>query len=72
MPDIIINGKRYKHRPYNIYLCRFCDHSKFPYGKPIDPIIDHDAVNLGKEWMCGECVREQKTIRDLFKMNKRL
>jgi hypothetical protein len=72
MPDIIKNGKRYKHRPYNIYLCTYCQKDKYPYGKPIDPITDLDAVDMGKDWMCRECVREQKTIRDLFKMNKRL
>jgi hypothetical protein len=57
-------------RPYNIYLCRFCDHSKYPNGKAFSLSEDHDAVGEGTIWMCGDCVREQKDIRNLYEMNK--
>jgi hypothetical protein len=43
MPDIITDGKRFKHRPYNIWLYFACDKQRYPYGKPIDPITDMDA-----------------------------
>jgi hypothetical protein len=74
MPYIIKNGKRI-FRPYNIFLCKSCtDNGKYPHGKPFDIASDTDAVDLGKEWMCGECVRErvteQKTVRGLYEMNR--
>jgi hypothetical protein len=59
-----------KKRPYNIYLCRYCDHNRYPCGKPIDPITDHDAIKTKNGWMCGDCVREQKTTSGLYRMNK--
>jgi hypothetical protein len=61
-------------RPADIFLCPTCtEGGKYPDGKPFSPATDLDAEGRGLSWTCGECVRaerEQKTIRDLFKMNK--
>jgi hypothetical protein len=76
MPYIIKKDGKRIFRPADIFLCPTCtDNGKYPDGKPFSPATDLDAVGKGLSWTCGECIRaerEQKTIRDLFMMNKGL
>ena len=40
-----------------INRCHYCDHDKYPDGKPIDPTTDHNAKQAEKEdWKCSVCV----------------
>ena len=46
--------------------CHYCDHDKYPNGKPIDPTTDIHAKQTERgDWKCGVC-----TIMDLIEMNK--
>ena len=54
MIDLANNRQRYK-----INICHYCDHDKYPDGKPIDPITDHSAKQTEKgDWKCGGRVDE--------------
>jgi hypothetical protein len=71
MTDILIDltssgkGKRYK-----VNVCHYCNHDKFPNGKPIDPTSDKHAQKTAKgDWKCGACVYEG--TKKLLEMNRR-
>jgi hypothetical protein len=56
--DIIdlTNGKSQR---YKINICHFCDHDKYPTGKPIDPTTDiHAQQTVKGGWKCGVCSAE--------------
>jgi hypothetical protein len=67
MTDLTSNRKRYK-----INLCHYCEHDKYPDGKPIDPTTDHHARQMeDKSWKCGVCVAEENAkLLSLFGIYK--
>jgi hypothetical protein len=54
---------------YVINRCHYCNHDKYPNGKPIDPTTDHNAKQTEKgDWKCGVCVAEETTkLLSLFR-----
>jgi hypothetical protein len=57
--DILIDLTSRPRRRYNINLCHYCDHDKFPHGKPIDPTSDKEARQMKDgSWKCGICIGE--------------
>jgi hypothetical protein len=66
--DIMIDLTSHPRKRYNTGVCHFCDHSRYPDGKVIDPTTDKNAHMTSKgDWMCGTCSLER-----LYKMNKLL
>jgi hypothetical protein len=57
--DIMIDLTSRPHRRYEINRCFYCDHKKFPHGKPIDPTTDiHAKPTERGDWKCGTCIGE--------------
>jgi hypothetical protein len=59
-----------RKRPYGVFICHFCDKDKHPSGKPFES-TDPDAVIKGLVGKCGDCVRAERDIENLYRMNKR-
>jgi hypothetical protein len=61
MTDILIDlTDRVKPKRYEVHRCHYCDHDKFPEGKPIDPTTDKQARQTDKgDWICGYCITER-------------
>jgi hypothetical protein len=57
-----------KIKRYKINVCKFCDHDKYPAGKPID-ISDKNAQQTPNGWKCGTCVNED--AKEMLKLNRR-
>lgn len=58
--NIMIDLTSHPHKRYKINLCHYCDHDKYPYGKPIDPTTDKHAKQTEKgDWMGSGCVSER-------------
>ena len=57
---------------YEIHRCFYCDHDKFPHGKPIDPTTDRYAKQMEDgSFKCGTCIGEDvKKSLSLFGGNK--
>ena len=66
--DIMIDLTSRPRRRYQINRCHYCDHERFPDGKPIDPTTDKHARQMeDKSWKCGICIGgENKKMLSLF------
>jgi hypothetical protein len=60
MADTLIDiTEKGKPRRYQINRCHYCNHDKYPHGKPIDPTTDQYAKKMEDgSWKCGICVGE--------------
>jgi hypothetical protein len=47
-------------RRYTVHRCHYCDSSRYPSGKIIDPTTDKQARQTDKgDWICGYCITER-------------
>jgi hypothetical protein len=67
MAILIDYTKTRKGKRYNIEVCHYCNHDKYPHGKPIDSTTDLHARKTDKgNWKCGTCVAEES--KDLLRL----
>jgi uncharacterized protein YbaR (Trm112 family) len=59
-------------RRYKTGICHYCDHSKYPNGKIIDPTTDRNAIQMKNgSWKCGVCVLDNmKKLTSLLNRQK--
>jgi hypothetical protein len=43
---------------HKINICYYCNHDKYPDGKPIDPSDKYARHTDRGDWKCGHCVNE--------------
>jgi hypothetical protein len=68
--NIMIDLTGRKPKRYKINVCHYCNHDKYPNGKPIDPTTDHNAINTARgDWKCGTCV--SMDAEEMLKLNNR-
>jgi hypothetical protein len=57
--NIMIDLTSHPHKRYNVNICHYCNHDKYPNGKVIDPTADHNAKQMKDgSFKCGVCVTE--------------
>ena len=67
MTDILIDLTQRPRKRYQIQRCFYCDHSKFPSGRPIMPDDKNAQVQPDGSHKCGICVGEDaKKLLSLF------
>jgi hypothetical protein len=57
MTEILIDLT--KKRRYKVNRCHYCDETKHPGGKIIDPSDKYARHTDKGEWKCGICVNEE-------------
>jgi hypothetical protein len=68
---IFVDRTSGKTKRYKTGICHYCDHSKYPNGKIIDPSTDKNARRTNKgDFMCGVCALEINQ-RIVESMNRR-
>jgi hypothetical protein len=59
MADIMIDLTSRPRKRYTVHRCFYCDNSKFPHGRVIDPTTDiYAKIMEDGSHKCGVCVGE--------------
>jgi hypothetical protein len=67
MTDILIDMTSRPCKRYAINRCHYCNHEKFPSGRPIMPDDKHAQRQSDGSYKCGVCVGEDaKKLLSMF------